>query len=215
MDDYLEDKFILIDKFFKIASREVFGFVIKKIAFKKILQKKSRNIDKSLADLNKQIDKIGNDNLSMDELHSTGIKIDAIIADLGKAFKESWTNTDKDNFHEIMDEYYRLNIRNSISIRLINELSKNDFFKLVIQFSVFLLTFLGTYIINPYLDKYLLPLGQFWSQFIIALVLFLSLEKILQLLEEYLLYWRVMKLFISYAYLYSIIKKAQEVLDKN
>ncbi len=214
MDDTLSKELNEMETYFSISFKDSIDYFKKARKFKKTLKEKSAEVDSALADLDnfiKSIDKI----IKQPDVPLDEKEMDRVNNRLKDAVEGTWTENDKLELETIAKSYITLNLKNDLGINISNKLLKNELFKMGIQTLIFFLTFFGSYFINLKLEKYFLMFGQLCSQFLIALIIFLTLEALLNLLEEKLLYWRIKKLHYSFAAIRPLMIKSKKLLAKN
>lgn len=194
MEDLLTAELHEIDEFFSIPNRTIWNYLKKKWKFKRSLRIKNKVVSESFKELNKFVKKISDDNIDIADLEMEASKGENVLNRLESAINNSWNDETKLTFEELFQSYRELKIKNEFGILLSGKLLYNEYFKLLIQLIIFLVTFFGSYFISNWLESVFDSSHPFWNQFIIAVILFLSLERFTNWLENYLLIWRVRKL---------------------
>lgn len=213
MDDVLSEKLTAMDEFFAVKSEEVFGYLKSKHKFENSLQKRNEEMTGLLTKLNKSIDSLDINDMSIDNFEKASQQIENTLPKLQKQVDKIWTENDKKIFSDIFKMYSEITIKNKVSIKIVTLLTKNELVKLFIQALIFLFTYVGTYFASPILESFYSSLGDFWSDFFTALILFLSLERLAGIIEERLLIWRVKNMWLSFIKLEPVFERAQKLIN--
>lgn len=210
MEDFLNEKFNEFDNFFSISFKESLGYSKAKKNYRKKQKAKSQEFDEASYELDKILSQMGNLEFDFNESDFEE-KTERLL----NASKNLWSEDDKKEVINLINLYYNLNIKNDIGIIISNKIINNEFFKLLLQIIIFIFSFTFSYWISMKLDFLEINYGKFIGQMLIALIIFLTLEKILDYVKKELHYWRIMKLHFSYGSIIPIIEKAKNILDKN
>lgn len=212
---YLDDKNIVVEQWelttiklikkqedlFEISSKEIESNEISRKKFEKNLSKKLDAFGKSVDELSKYAEEI--ENLSNEELEKRG---DQIIAGL-ESSKNFWNDEDKKEFDSIYSEFLEQQKKIIVTNRIFNIFLKYEVTKTIIQLIIFGISFFSSYYLGLILEPHFSYFNDISVQFFIAVILFATLEKLLDKLETYLVYWRVSKLFKYFTVLLFLTKK--------
>ncbi|MBA9074282.1 putative PurR-regulated permease PerM [Flavobacterium gossypii] len=180
------------EKLFETSSEKINGNAKSRKIFEKRLSKKAKAFGNSVEELTQYTNDIRDmENMSMEELERRG---EQLIASFENS-KNFWTLKDKNNFNTIYSEFIEIKKNITITNRISNFFLKYEFTKTLVQLLIFTVSFIFSYFGGQALEPYFTHFNDITIQFFIALILFLTLEKVLDKFEDYLVYWRVNRLF--------------------
>lgn len=181
------------EKLFETSCKEININTNSRKEFEKKIADKIKAFGKSVDEISDYSNYIQDfENISTDELEKQG---NQIISDIEKTSTAFWNDEDKMEFNIIYSRFIELKKKITITNHISNFFLKYSATKTLIQLIIFSLSFFSSYYLGQKLEPYFNNFNDISVQFFIAVILFLTLEKILEKLEEYLVYWRVCRLF--------------------
>jgi hypothetical protein len=215
LEDFLEKQLNENDAYFKVTFKEAFEYYKSNRSLKNSIRKKSKEFSKVVSIANEAVKEshkiIDNINTGNNKNRQRLYELTEIL----KNFKlDIWNQDDKALFYHLVDKYIYLNAKNKAGLAISKLLLRNEWLKIAIQTLIFFISFLGSYLISPTLEKLYSPLGTFLSKLIPAIFLFITLEKLLNLLEDRLLYKRVEVLFKKHVKISSMIDSCKEIVTR-